>query len=153
MRLLGLVPLGLLVLTSFAQAPTGPSPGPSPMNPGAAVPAASVTITNKETGLKRATVTAIEGTYSAPSLPAGARQVRRVGQPRASRPRPRGGLLHRVLIDVVGNRLAYAVADLDCARVVHATPDPAIVTVRACLRDAGVHAARLTGGRQCKSLF
>ena len=61
--------------------------------------------------------------------------------------------LHRVLIDVVGDRLAYAVADLDCARVVHSAPDPSIVTVRACLRDVGVSAVRLTGGRQCKNLL
>ncbi len=61
--------------------------------------------------------------------------------------------LHRVLIDVVGDRLAYAVADLDRARVVHSAPDPGIVTVRACLHDVGVRAARLTGGRQRKSLL
>ena len=62
-------------------------------------------------------------------------------------------LLHRVLIDVIGDRLAYAVADLDCARVVHAAPDSGVVTVRARLRDAGVRAVRLTGGRQRKSLL
>ena len=61
--------------------------------------------------------------------------------------------LHRVLIDVVGDRLAYGVADLDCTRVVHSAPDPGIVTVRACLRDAIVRAGRLTGGRQAKSLL
>jgi len=37
--------------------------------------------------------------------------------------------LHRVLIDVVGDRLAHGVADLDCTRVVHSAPDPAVVTV------------------------
>ena len=60
--------------------------------------------------------------------------------------------LHRVLIDVVGDRLAYAVADLDCTRVVHSAPDPRIVTVRSCLQDVAVSAVRLTGGRQCKNL-
>ena len=61
--------------------------------------------------------------------------------------------LHRVLIDVTGDRLAHAVADCDRARVVHAAPDPGVVTVRACLRDVGVRAVRLTGGRQRKYLF
>ena len=48
-------------------------------------------------------------------------------------------------IDVVGDRLAYGVADLDCARIVHAAPDPGVVTVRARLRDADIGAARLSG--------
>ena len=76
MRLHVLFLFGLLVLTSFAQAPTGTIAGAITDESGAAVPAASVTVTNKETGLKRATVTAIEGTYSAPSLPAGAYEVK-----------------------------------------------------------------------------
>lgn len=58
-----------------------------------------------------------------------------------------------MLIDIVGDRLAYAIADLDCARVVHATPDTSVVTVRSSLRDAGVHAARLIGSGQCKDLL
>lgn len=60
--------------------------------------------------------------------------------------------LHRVLIDIVGDGLAYAVADLDCTRIVHSTPDPGSVTVRTRLRDVGVRAGRLTGGGQRKSL-
>ena len=32
--------------------------------------------------------------------------------------------LHRVLVDVVGDCLAYAVADLDRTHIVHSTPDP-----------------------------
>ena len=60
--------------------------------------------------------------------------------------------LHGVSIDVVGDRLAYGVADFNGARVVHTAPDPAVVTVRARLRDAGVGAARLSGRRQRKRL-
>ena len=56
-------------------------------------------------------------------------------------------------IDVVGDRLALGVADRDRARIMHATPDPGLVTVRACLRDAGVGAARLPGGRQRECLL
>src|SRR5439155_9997598 len=61
--------------------------------------------------------------------------------------------LHRVLIDILCDRLAYVVADHDCAWVVHAAPEPAVISVRARLRDAGVHAGRLTGCRQSKGLF
>jgi hypothetical protein len=61
--------------------------------------------------------------------------------------------LHRVLIDIIRDRLPYAVADLDCARVVHAAPDPAVVGIRARIRDVRVGAARLTGGRQSEGLL
>src|SRR4029453_17085991 len=60
--------------------------------------------------------------------------------------------LHRVSFDVVGDRLAYGVADVNSARVVHPAPDPPVVTVRARLRNAGVRATRLPGGRQRKRL-
>jgi hypothetical protein len=39
--------------------------------------------------------------------------------------------LHRVLIDVVGDRLALGIADGDGARVVHPAPDPGVVSVLA----------------------
>lgn len=55
---------------------------------------------------------------------------------------------HRVLVDVVRDRWTYAVTDLDCAWVVHPAANPAVVTVRACLRNAGVRATRLTGSGQ-----
>ena len=61
--------------------------------------------------------------------------------------------LHRVLIDVVRNRLALGVADRDRARVVHTAPYSSVIAVRARLRDAGVRAARLSGCCQCKGLF
>ena len=61
--------------------------------------------------------------------------------------------LHRVLIDVVGDRLTYGVANLDCTRIVHSAPDPGVVSVRAGLRDIAVRAVRLTGGRQHKNLL
>ena len=60
--------------------------------------------------------------------------------------------LHRVLIDVVRDRLALGVADLDGARVVHAAPDSSVVAVRARLGDVGVRAARLSGCCQRKRL-
>src|SRR5215217_997391 len=46
--------------------------------------------------------------------------------------------LHRVQVDVVGDRLANGVARLDGAGIVHTAPDPGVVTVRARLRDARV---------------
>ena len=49
--------------------------------------------------------------------------------------------LHRVQVDVIGDRLAHLIADRDRARVVHPTPDPRVVPVRARLRDAGIRAA------------
>src|SRR5258707_9756134 len=52
--------------------------------------------------------------------------------------------LHRVFVDVSGNRLALGVADLHRARIVHAAPDPCVVPVRARLGNAGVRAARLS---------
>ena len=61
--------------------------------------------------------------------------------------------LHGVLIDIPGDRLALGIADVDCAWVVHATPNSSLVTVRARLRDAGIGAARLTGGRQGEGLL
>ena len=60
--------------------------------------------------------------------------------------------LHRIAIDVVGDRFANAVADLDCTRVVHSTPYSRVIAVGACLRNAGIRTARQTGRRQRKNL-
>jgi hypothetical protein len=57
------------------------------------------------------------------------------------------------LIDVVGDRLSLGIANGYRARVVHTTPDPGVVTVRARLHDAGVRAARLSDRRQRKRLL
>jgi len=61
--------------------------------------------------------------------------------------------LHRVLIDVVGDRLALNVADVDCARIVHTSPHPHSIAVQACSRNLGVRAAGLSKRRQRKRLF
>jgi hypothetical protein len=55
--------------------------------------------------------------------------------------------LHRVLIDVIRDRLAIGVADLDCARIVHTSPDARSIAVRACLRNAGVGTTGLSDCR------
>ena len=61
--------------------------------------------------------------------------------------------LHRVLIDAVGDRLALSVADVNCARIVHTSPDPCNIAVQACSRNARVAAAGLSIRRQRKRLF
>jgi len=59
---------------------------------------------------------------------------------------------HRVPIDVLGDRLAEVVADLDSAWIVHAAPDSRLVPIRTCLRDAGIRTARLPVRRQRERL-
>ena len=49
--------------------------------------------------------------------------------------------LHRVQIHVIGDCLAHPIADCDGARIMHAAPDPRVVAVSACGRNAGVHPA------------
>jgi len=49
--------------------------------------------------------------------------------------------LHRVQIHVIGDCLAHPVADYDGARIVHAAPDPRVVAISACGRNAGVRPA------------
>ena len=61
--------------------------------------------------------------------------------------------LHEVLIDVIGDRLAFGIANRDRARVVHASPHPRSVTIRARLCDAVVCATRLSVRGQHKRLF
>lgn len=58
-----------------AQAPTGAIAGVITDPDGAAVPATRVTITNRDTKLKRALVTAADGEYSVPALLAGVYEV------------------------------------------------------------------------------
>ena len=60
--------------------------------------------------------------------------------------------LHRVLINVIGDCLAFGIADGDCARIVHTSPDPRGVTLCSRLRDAGVYETRLSR-RQPKCLL
>src|SRR5262245_47419337 len=61
--------------------------------------------------------------------------------------------LHGILIDVVGDRRAHAVADLNGARVVHTTPDSSAVTIGARLGNAGIRPVRLPGRCQRKRLL
>src|SRR5262245_34222682 len=65
---------------------------------------------------------------------------------------PSSELTHRVRTDVLGDRLAFGVADGDRARVVHAAPDAGVVSVFPGLRDARVGAARLAGCGQRERL-
>jgi len=62
--------------TCFGQAPIGAIAGTVTDPSGAAVGGASVTITNKATGLKRESISDGLGVYSAPALPAGDYEVR-----------------------------------------------------------------------------
>ena len=52
--------------------------------------------------------------------------------------------LHGVLIDVIGDCLAFGIANRDRAWVVHASPDPRGVPIRSRLRNAVVCATRLS---------
>ncbi len=60
----------------FAQAPIGAIAGTVVDPSGSAVPKASVTVTNKASGLKRELTSDAQGLYSAPALPAGDYEVR-----------------------------------------------------------------------------
>ncbi|HML17179.1 MAG TPA: carboxypeptidase regulatory-like domain-containing protein [Bryobacteraceae bacterium] len=67
----------LLCCTSvFAQAPTGIINGNITDETGAVIPNASITITNKATGVARNLTSNAEGLYSAPALPVGDYEVR-----------------------------------------------------------------------------
>jgi hypothetical protein len=77
MQRLGLVfVLGLLVATPLhAQTPTGTIAGTVTDQVGAVLPNVAITITNRDTGASRVVQTGIDGTFSAPSLPAGSYDV------------------------------------------------------------------------------
>ena len=66
----------LVAVFSFAQAPTGTIAGVVTDQTGGAVPNASITIANRETGSNRALLSAADGSFSAPALPAGTYQVK-----------------------------------------------------------------------------
>src|SRR5882762_2094609 len=67
---------GMFILeTAFAQVPTGAIAGRALDPSGAAISGARVVVTNKETQASRELVTAAEGDYSAPALPAGLYEV------------------------------------------------------------------------------
>lgn len=68
--------LGLTAGTAVAQAPIGAIAGRVTDPTGSVVVGATVTITNKATGLKREMKTDSEGAFSAPALPAGVYEVR-----------------------------------------------------------------------------
>ena len=70
-----LVVCGLAVF-AFAQAPTGDIAGTVYDESGAVVPGATVSITNKDTGLQRTFTTGPTGIFSAPSIPAGTYDVK-----------------------------------------------------------------------------
>src|ERR1700676_383076 len=65
----------ILSAWAWAQAPTGTIAGLVTDPTGAAIAQARVAITNTATGLNRTATTSAEGTYSTPSLPAGAYEV------------------------------------------------------------------------------
>jgi hypothetical protein len=88
------------------------------------------------------------GNCSFTRLPASARSIRMFPECRTA-----VDSLHGVLIDILCDRLAYAIADPDCARVVHATPYSGAIPIRPGLLDARIRAVRLTGSRQRKHLF
>ena len=79
-----LLQLCLLLLLAFnlapnialAQAPTGIILGTVVDESGAVVPNATITITNKATGVPRTATTNVDGTFSAPALPSGQYEVR-----------------------------------------------------------------------------
>ncbi len=63
-------------MTVFGQAPTGTILGIVSDETGAVIPSATLTITNKATGIARSVVTNSEGFFSAPALPAGQYELR-----------------------------------------------------------------------------
>ncbi len=67
--------MGLSVML-FAQAPTGTITGIVSDESGAVIPNATVTITNKATGITRTATTNAEGYYSAPAMAAGDYEIR-----------------------------------------------------------------------------
>ena len=72
-----LLVLGLAgVLTLFAQSPTGTISGTVTDASGAVVPTATVTVTNKATGIARVLAANANGLYSAPSLQPGDYEVK-----------------------------------------------------------------------------
>ena len=71
-----LVALFLPSMLLWAQTPTGSISGTVHDASGAVVPSAVVTMTNRDTGLLRNLITAIDGSYSAAALPPGVYQVK-----------------------------------------------------------------------------
>ena len=63
-------------MTMFGQAPTGNVLGTVTDESGAVIPNATLTITNKATGVARSVTTNADGTFSAPALPAGQYELR-----------------------------------------------------------------------------
>ena len=61
--------------------------------------------------------------------------------------------LHVVLIDVACDRLALSVADVDCARIVHSSPDACSIAIRARTRNLRVRSARQSNRCQREVLF
>ncbi len=70
------VVLGLTVSVSFAQAPTGAISGVVTDETGAVIPNANVLIKNKATDFERRLTSGADGSFSAPSLPAGQYEIR-----------------------------------------------------------------------------
>ncbi len=75
-----LLAVSLVIPFSQAQVPTGALAGVVTDASGAVITNATVTLTNKETGLTRTVETNSEGFYSAPSLPAGEYEVKVVAK-------------------------------------------------------------------------
>src|ERR1700689_645881 len=65
-------------MASLAQAPVGSLTGTLHDASGAVMPGVAVTVTNKDTGLKRQMTTSPEGIFSAASLPGGDYSIRAV---------------------------------------------------------------------------
>lgn len=64
------------VMAIYGQAPTGTILGTVTDESGAVIPNATLTITNRATGIARSVVTNSEGFFSAPALPAGQYELR-----------------------------------------------------------------------------
>jgi hypothetical protein len=69
-----------LAISPIAQVSTGTIAGTVLDQSGAVIPKATVTVTNKDTGLTRTIQTTGEGNYSAPALPAGTYEIRVVAE-------------------------------------------------------------------------
>jgi hypothetical protein len=71
-----LLALPFLTLPALAQAPAGSIAGIVYDSSGAVIPKAVITLTEKQTGAVRSLLTGADGSYNAPSLPAGTYQVK-----------------------------------------------------------------------------
>src|SRR5882724_10784983 len=74
--LLLILVFGVSTSTTFAQAPSGTIAGVVADETGSVVPNANITVKNKGTGFERQLLSGADGTFSAPTLPAGIYEIR-----------------------------------------------------------------------------